>query len=183
MKWGRYFALIALLLLMAAFLSASAEEQPSAGVFRLPPSVRVISEDAFRETAASTIYLPESVETIEERAFADMPNLRDVYIPPTTTFIGEASFEGAVDMTVHGVEHSAAQDWAEKHGYRFVHDDVWMALPAGVRLPAPIRFAVTPVPVQGPTPHILYLIWLALAAMLLLPKLRPEMYPVDYDFP
>jgi len=183
MKWGRYVALIALLFLMAAFLSAGAEEQPSEGVFRLPSSVRVISEDAFRETAASAVYLPESVETIEDWAFADMPNLRDVYIPPTTTFIGEASFEGAADLTVHGVEHSAAQDWAEKHGFRFVHDDVWMLMPAPVRLPVPARFAVAPVPVRGPTPHILYLIWLALAAMLLLPKLRPEMYPLDYDFP
>lgn len=123
MKRCGIILLVCYLLLLVSL--ANAENQSGKqGVFHLPSSVKVIEDEAFSGTAAESVVLQDNVEFIGEKAFADIPTLSDIYIPKTTQFIAENAFWG-VDVTIHGIEGSFADQWAKERGYRFIHEDIW----------------------------------------------------------
>ena len=184
MKWIRWVVLMAMACLVLVLLPASAEVGAPDSTFSLPASLRVISEGAFEGTAGSTVVLPEGVEAIGDRAFADMPGLRAVYIPPTTLNIGENAFANANALVIHGVFGSPAQDWARAHGYRFMHDDIWAQVGPAFALARRLARRALPFEAAGsPAPNVWRVLWIGLILIIVLPKRKPEMYPLDYDFP
>ncbi len=91
------------------------------GHFKLPASLRIINNEAFVGTAAEKISLPESTTVIGARAFADNSVLSAVYMQASVVSIGEDVFrDTAFDLVVFGENGSYAQEWADKHGIRFV---------------------------------------------------------------
>ena len=71
----------------AAFRSCSALTSVS-----LPSTLKVIGEDAFRETGLTSVTIPDGVETIEDQLFYECENLKTAVIPDSVTKIGESAF-------------------------------------------------------------------------------------------
>lgn len=182
MKGWRIALLAGLALVFMAFCPVLAERgSPEPGIMRFPIDLRVIEEGAFENTAARELYFQAKLTRIGDRAFADMPCLRAAYIPPTVTDIADDAFRSDGRVTLYGVGGSPIEDWARNHGFAFIERDVWGLAPAG---PSPERRAA-PMPGRGVAPRALPgLLLVALLMQLALPpKERPEMYPIDYDFP
>ena len=126
MRWGKFLFPIMLLTLCVVFSHACAERnEPESKAFNLPASLRIIDEGAFENTGASVVYFHDSVEHIGSRSFANMPHLKAVCIPKTTSFIGERAFDNHDRLIVIGIWGSYAHRWAVKNGYVFVHMDLW----------------------------------------------------------
>ena len=64
--------------------------------------------------------IPENTVSIESEAFKDIKNGLTVYIPLTTRFIAPDAFSGAIFLTIYGTPNTAAETYANEHGYRFV---------------------------------------------------------------
>ena len=172
-----------LLLLLCAFsfglAEASGQEE---AVFTLPSALTEIQSGAFEGTAASVVYLPDRISRIDSRTFADMPNLRTVYIPRATRYIADDAFSGTKDLTIRGHFGSYAQIWALIHHLRFEHIEVWGLNPFGwdwAGKPCPL----SRVKADSEDPHKPLFANLLEADIFASPKDKPEMYPVDYDFP
>lgn len=60
----------------------------------IPNSVTSIGAGAFAGCHFESIILPSSITKIEDRTFSYCPNLRNVTIPDTITYIGYTAFEG-----------------------------------------------------------------------------------------
>lgn len=182
MKWLRLAVAVfamALLALSTAWAEGAAWRPPT---FIMPGSLIAVEESAFEGTAAMVVILPEGAERLEERSFALMPNLRVMFIPESVHTIGESAFDGTHRLTFVGIEGSAAQGYARQHGFAFMRLDLWLG---------------TRVRVGEVTAASLWILGALICALLLkrlfcaglnpdpgtCPKIRPEMYPLDYDFP
>lgn len=86
----------------------------------LPAALTELEEEAFAEGAFSFVKLPDQTETIGSRAFADCPNLAFIYIPAGVQFIDPSAFGDIGALTVYGKTGSAAESFAEAHGYTFI---------------------------------------------------------------
>ena len=120
--------LVILAIIMLSFLCyacATEPESSSIAVYCLPSSLQEIKEDAFAGTPVEVLFLPNGFLHISDRAFEEAQFLTDVYIPGTTTYISDSAFSKNQSFIVHGIDHSYAKDWAERHGIIFVIDNVW----------------------------------------------------------
>lgn len=91
----------------------------------LPDAVTAIGEESFAGGAFRFPKLPEKEVFIGSRAFADCPNLKCIYIHDKITDISDDAFGNAKNIVILGGaplqgEKTAAEIYAEKHGFRFV---------------------------------------------------------------
>ena len=180
----------AILLYFFAFLAcvflcpvARAEEKAEPNLV-LPNAVQIIGESAFENTAIRTVYLSDSVEHIGSRAFAETPSLRIVFIPDSTKFIADDAFDGHSDLLLAGNYGSYAHRWALEHGFAFIVTGVAL-LPENL-LDALRRLSHLALLPEKPTQDNQICRAPASCAKILTfsdPKEKPEMYPVEYDFP
>ena len=87
--------------------------------FVLPNDLTLVGADAF---SGSFVYakLPDMPVTIGPRAFARCPNLAYIHIPAQVTNISPDAFDGLSDLTILGIDGSAADSFAREHGFRFM---------------------------------------------------------------
>lgn len=186
MRVCRIFFVAMLVLLLMALSHALAEENHSGtSVFNLPASLRVIKESAFENTSPTKVRLNDRVEYIGDRAFAGKSKIDVIFIPKDTGFIGEDAFAGRDGLVIAGIHGSYAEDWARRHGYRFVHFDIWIHRKTE-RGRYERRLVREPVHEQSQSDdnesarkHFGTSFEIGYTN----PKEKPEMYPVDYDFP
>ena len=88
--------------------------------FKLPASLKTISEEAFKGISATCVELPKGVKTIEKMAFADCHDLAQIYIPDSVTSISPDAFNGTSHLTIYGSAGSYADDFAYDNGFGFV---------------------------------------------------------------
>lgn len=176
--------LIVVLMIPLWYASAESTTDSSDHTFVFPASLEVIEEDALSGTAAETVIFPEGLLQVGDQAFEGMPGLRDVYIPETTNYIADSAFSITADLTIHGVEDSYAEEWAEKHQIPFLIDDIWQvafmyAASQTIQFNLVIRFFET----------IMLIIFIALYRRSKYferskrPQDRAELNPIDYCFP
>ena len=99
------------------------------GKYTIPNTVRIIGEDAFRESAGlSDIVIPDSVDTIGICAFYDCTRLLNVIIPKSVTKmegcgLGLLFYKGGDDMikgfVMKGYAGTAAEAYARDNGLTF----------------------------------------------------------------
>ncbi len=100
----------------------------------IPGSVKTIQEHAFHGLHSLTkLRFGEGVSVIESDSFLNSPKIKDIYIPKSVKSIGDHAigfryysndsdvspyiqFEEAV---IHGYPNTAAQQYAEKYGFKF----------------------------------------------------------------
>jgi len=83
----------------------------------IPGNVKSIGNFCFYSNKLETVYLSEGVETVGNEAFATNYYLKEVYIPPSVTSLGEGIFDDTTDeLTIVCVEGSYAHEYAER-GY------------------------------------------------------------------
>ncbi len=68
------------------------------------------------------LILPASLTAIESEAFAGIA-AESVFIPYTVTSIAEDAFEGSAIHIIHGFPGTAAETFANEHGFTFVGID------------------------------------------------------------
>ncbi|MBQ8162282.1 MAG: leucine-rich repeat domain-containing protein, partial [Clostridia bacterium] len=90
-------------------------------VLVLPKGLSTIEEEAFEGIAAEQVQIPQGVTRIESRAFAACPNLREVKVPASVTYIADDAFEG--DLYLVGPSGSYVESFAESHGLLFQADN------------------------------------------------------------
>ena len=183
MRWKRLLCTALLSIVFMALAHALAEMGSDGDIFVMPASLRSIGDSAFEDTMPNAVYLSESVQDIGPRAFAGRARLSVVCIPAGVTYIGEDAFAGRGQVLIVGLPRSYAEEWARKHGYRFIYMDVWIAMGG-----APGQFInKIQTVIRGQTTDAsedYRLICRALDVPLIQnPKERPELYPIDYDFP
>ncbi len=173
-------------IVLISFATAYSEKQNnnSQATFTLPLSLQEIEEDAFSGTAAETVILPEGILQIGVQAFEGMPELSEVYIPETTEHIADSAFSITADLTIHGIEDSYAEEWANKHKIPFVADDIWnVAFLDAENFSQQINLIIRFLGI------IMLIIFIALYRRgnyfdrSKRPKDRPELNPIDYCFP
>ena len=187
MKWGWFAFIILLVSLVIVLSSAFAEEDAgaSSSTFMMPSSLKVIEDSAFENTAPREVFLPDSMEYIGDRVFSGIPRLKTVYIPASVGYIGENAFAGQNGLVIVGIPGSYAQDWARQHGIRFVVMDVWITDAAEQVWRRRDTYCVKAFAILLAA-AILKIRWLFEASWipaLTNPKEKPEMYPIEYDFP
>lgn len=180
MKGLRILAIALLSLVIMAFLPAMAENDASdLTILRLPLNLLQIEESAFERTGVTTVYIQRHVTVIGDYAFADIPELTSVYIPPSVTHIGKDAFSRSDKLTLYGMPGSEAEKWADRYKIKFVISDVWGLSRDGFTMMSsePARHSFAPASMDS----------MRVKAMpdrlRTAPKERPEMYPIDYDFP
>ena len=87
--------------------------------FILPDDLSEIGEEAFSGTFTYA-KLPDRPVAIGKRAFANCPNLAFILIPPQVTDISPYAFEGLSNLTILGVDRSAADRYAREYGITFM---------------------------------------------------------------
>lgn len=183
------FALVVMLLILVPLVFIPPNPQahvPRSDVLKsaamFPSSLEFIFDDAFFGTAFRSAVFEDRLVHIGSSAFQNSEDLKDIYIPQSTYFIGPDAFP--TPAVIHGVKKSYAQTWAEENGYRFVEDDIWYA--------------------RGEAPSIrleplLIMLWFVFPADFekcflrwrrrteyvrnMRPQERPELYPINYRFP
>ena len=85
----------------------------------LPASLTAIEAEAFAGTPLQVVRLPQGLKSIGSRAFADS-SLWQILIPASVTSIADDAFAGVEGLIIFGQAGSAAQRFAEAHGYSFV---------------------------------------------------------------
>ena len=181
------FAMVFLFLFNTSPLHVAYADKPQPrydATFVLPASLKSIEEDAFDGSVAKTVIFPDGFQSIGDNAFRNMSFLSDVYIPGTTLFIAQNAFPNNEGFSIHGIEGSYAQRWAEKHDIPFVVDNVWNAISENRKTLYAKSFAET---------LFLFLFFpkSTVAALGLgpyekrsrRPQDRPELYPINYRFP
>ena len=142
------FACIALAEPDQSYSISNTKEDFESKTFSLPASLQQIGEEAFEGTAAEVIIMQNAVTTIADQAFANMPNLREAYLPDSVNLIANDVFAGTSDLTVYGKKGSFAQAWAKKRGLPFSVRDIWT------------RMEIRHLPIE-------YVIWILLPALFL----------------
>ncbi|MBQ3416719.1 MAG: Ig-like domain-containing protein [Ruminococcus sp.] len=85
------------------------------------------------------VNLPQTLKTINTNAFSDCPSLKSITIPSSVETIGECTlgyvfvpseddehisyYETIENFTIYGYNYSAAQNYAENHGFSFISLD------------------------------------------------------------
>ena len=87
--------------------------------FYVPNELTNIAEEAFYGIAAQRVKLPGSLQTIGIRAFASCPNLVQIYIPQSCTWIAANAFENTKGLVIYGQKGSYAESYAKTYGYTF----------------------------------------------------------------
>ena len=64
----------------------------------MPPSLRTINTDAFRNSGLESLVVPEGVTYINQFAFRDATYLRNIELPSTVKYIGPMAFENCVSL-------------------------------------------------------------------------------------
>ena len=102
----------------------------------IPETVTSIGTQAFYNcTGLTAITIPESVTSIGRDAFKNCISLTEVTIPSSVTNIGSRAFgykksdEAIEGFTIYGYRNTAAQEYADQHGFTFVK--LRMTLPEG----------------------------------------------------
>ena len=175
-------ALLVLLFLSLISLAYADEIKEDQNTFVLPAGVRIIDDEAFSGTAVETVVLLENVEYIGEKAFSDTEKLSNIYIPSTVEYIADNAFAGP-DIVIHGIKGSYASQWAEEHGFRFIHEDIWIPTGGTDNLPK-----VQPVYLFVGAVSLLSLLVAYLANGLYTRNRKrvkdyPELYAIDLVFP
>lgn len=126
-----YLFVLCSMVVFFSFGAASAEgiKGDSESTFFFPASLQEIEKEAFSGTAVETVVFQYGFLSIGEDAFSDTDCLRDVFLPPSTEHIADSAFPSNSKLVIHGVEGSAAQEWAEEHRVTFVAEDIWMLMP------------------------------------------------------
>ncbi len=160
----------------------SAEEEKSL-VF--PASLRLIEEEAFAGSSAETLVFPNGFLLLGEEAFSDAPNLRDVYLPPSTVYIGRSAFPtDQNELVIHGVEGSYAQIWAASQKLPFVSDNIWSARVESIRVRDAHADRVDPLfRTADQTRNCMIRRIDGDEGISMRPQDRPELNPIDYRFP
>ena len=181
-KW--LWLVAALSMLFFTFAAHAESVDAPSGTLIFPPSIKIIENGAFQGIAARRVVLPNGAMHIGERAFADSLWLEAVYIPPSVKHIGDAAFNSAEQVTIYGVSGSSADDWAKENGYRFIQEDIWISSSFNIsQRERPVNLS------RGAVQDEQSLAATALKGVgadmrfLTCPKEKPEMYPLDYDFP
>lgn len=99
--------------------SITAANEQAEPTFKLPASLTTIEDSAFEGTAITFVSLPESVEEIGDNAFANIPTLKGIRIPDSTTSISATAFEGSNQVTIAAASGSYAGAWAKKNSIPF----------------------------------------------------------------
>ena len=86
--------------------------------FVIPDGITTLEDSAFQGCSFTYVRLGEDIETLGNGVFADCPNLKHVYMPPSTVEIGSSVFPSGV--TIHGTGNSYARYYAESNGYLFI---------------------------------------------------------------
>ena len=86
----------------------------------LPAGLRTVEEEALAGTAFRAVRIPDGAEAIGAKAFAGSPDLEYVYIPESVTAIAEDAFDQVTGLTVIGRLGSAAEAFANAHGFAFL---------------------------------------------------------------
>lgn len=74
------------------------------------------------DTSLTEIVLPENLRTISQSAFLGCTSLNRVYIPESVTYVDKSAFKNC-PVTIYGYSDSAAQEYADAHGLKFVAVD------------------------------------------------------------
>ena len=153
-------------------------------VFILPTSLKEIEDEAFEGTAVKTAIFPEGLLYIRENAFGNASFLTDVYIPQSTTHIGEHAFPLHVNLVIHGVLGSYAEEWAKKANVIFIPTNMWSVLytkedNTGVQI---ISHEQININVHSEKAKKLHPREIG-EGKSMRPQERPEINPIDYDFP
>ncbi len=85
------------------------------GTYKLAPSTRTISTDAFCCSSLDEIILNDGLETIERTVFAGRWHMKWIYIPESVSQIDEMAFDG--EWTSQGIlvkRDSYAHKWARR---------------------------------------------------------------------
>lgn len=186
MKKHIAIVLIILLLLslgvdLTGYADSSMEKQKA--VFMFPSALREIHTEALDGTAAHTVILPVGFSRIEDNAFRHMLFLHDVYIPPTVTYISNLAFPPYEKIVLHGEAGSWIQRWAEEYHYIFVAENRWKGInqkfEVGSRLIDTFFLHDTIQPDDSNDRALTG----EFTDRSMRPQDRPELNPIDYNFP
>lgn len=178
------FLVVAVMFPPFSFAGEEERQGPRESVFIFPSAVLIVEESAFEGTAVKTVVFPDGFREIGKNAFRGAEKLADVFAPASTKRIGKNAFPENNGFTIHGVEGSYAEKWAEKHRIPFVVDDVWRARIEtrnylGFQGDAADRIVVTINPDKSIFSHARG----EDDCRSRRPQDRPELYPIDYRFP
>jgi len=183
MKCKQVLCIALFSIVLMALAQALAESGNDRNVFVMPASLRSIGDGAFEDTMPIEVYLSESVQNIGKRAFAGRTHLSVIYIPARVGYIGEDAFAGRGQVLILGLPHSFAEEWAKKQGYRFIFIDIWISGGTGFGHFANKALII----IRGHTVDVsgeYKLIYTYTGFPFLQnPKEKPELYPIEYDFP
>jgi len=152
--------------------------------FILPSHLTMIEEEAFADTAAEAVVFPDGFLSISDNAFEGARKLSDIYLPETTEYISASAFPAAQALTIHGIDGSYAQEWAETHQVPFAVEDVRNAISRNEKTGS-----------SGTAAYYLFSSALNPGLLITLlrpgaykhrsrrPQDRPELNPIDYRFP
>lgn len=99
----------------------------------LPDDLERIEADAFNGCdSLKSVTIPDGVKNIGDSAFYNCESLKDITIPKSVTSIGDMAFGyylkniiTKVDLTIYGYRNTAAEAYADEHGFTFIAlDDV-----------------------------------------------------------
>ena len=138
------------------------------GFNALPPSLNVISDEAFANTALESIYIPVATQQIAEDAFGSSRQLKIISLPG-----------------------SYAGKWAHENGFPLVFLDLWISdFSSGIRRRLHLFFQMVfwapqlALALQAVNKNrwekVLVLIY---EFRSMLPKDRPELHAIEYRFP
>ena len=88
----------------------------------IPNGVKAIDRWTFANCSAlANVAIGVGVEKIDDRAFENCTALTSITIPETVTEIHAQAFDGCTALTtIYGYNGSAAQSFANEHGYTFI---------------------------------------------------------------
>lgn len=105
-----------------SYITASADysQKKSNAVFVLPSSIREVRDEAFEATAVEAVIFGEGLLRIEDNIFRKAENLKHVFIPASTEYIGLWEMYDNSHITFYGVQGSYAEKWAKAEQALFI---------------------------------------------------------------
>ena len=171
-----------MILVLICHISGYAESESN--TYTLPTELVTIEEEAFANTPVETVILPDGFQSLEDSAFDGASHLSDIYIPPSTEYIADTAFPENADLTIHGVEGSYAEDWAEEHHIPFVNENIWkLILDNGRSVTTPDLLIDLMYRTSNPQKTIKPVPRAEDEDESKRPQDRPELNPIDYRFP